>query len=116
MLNEERNPWVASERRSNGDSVFDVLDTISDRLTSIERRLDGIEHGMDATASAFVVNDIGRPDFDGHRKSHLQMLKTAAQMDSYKNEGAKKVIAIVVLALAGIFVLGLTSWMRGNAP
>lgn len=96
--------------------MFDVLDTISDRLAAIERRLDGIEHGMDATASAFVVNDIGRPDFDGHRKSHLQMLKTAAQMDAYKSEGAKRVIAIVVLALAGIFALGLTAWMRGNAP
>lgn len=108
--------WPLIERRHSKDPVFEALEEIKERLTAIEKRLDSIEHRLDAMSAAFVVNDLGKPDYDGHRKAHLDMLKTAAQMDAYMSEGAKKVIGAVVLALAGIFVLGLGAWLRGGNP
>ena len=112
--------WPPVERHLPKDSMLEVLDSINDRLAAIERRFAAIERRLDQMnsrlddlSSAFVVNDLGRPDFDGHRKAHLDMLRAAAQLDSYKSDGAKKVIGVVVLTLAAIFALGIIEWIKG---
>lgn len=51
---------------------------------------------------AFVVNDLGEPDFDGHRKSHAQMIEAEKVLHGYKLEATKKVVGWVVAGLLGL--------------
>lgn len=78
---------------------------LSERISRLERLA---EHN----ATAFVKNDLGQPDLDGHRRAHLQLLKAAQAMDDLKAEGAKKVVQLVIAFLAGIFALGISDYIR----
>lgn len=81
-------------------TIFDVWQI----LVEIRDRLDVVERQQAEHSTAFLVNDLSRPDFDGHRRSHSKLVKSEEVMDSYKNEATKKFIGIVV-----VFVIGLLS-------
>jgi hypothetical protein len=53
-------------------------------------------------SKAFVVNDLGEPDIDGHRKAHIQMIEADKVLQGYKLEATKKVIGWAVAALLGL--------------
>ena len=106
-MSEENMPYVGPDRRKTPAGVYEVLD-------SIDKRLSAIEHRLDLTASAFVVNDLGRPDYDGHRKAHITYMRTAETMTEYKNGAVKQVIAALVIFLSGLFVTGFFEWFKGG--
>ena len=62
----------------------------------------------------FVVNDLGEPDFDGHRKAHIQMIEAEKILKSYKTEATKKVIGWVVAALLGLSTSILFSYAKDS--
>lgn len=93
-----------SNRRANDHinqptiaDVWQISLEIRDRLAIVERQQ--LEH-----ITAFPVNDLNKPDYDGHRKSHVSMMKSQEVMTSYKTEATKKVIGIFV-----VFIIGLIS-------
>ena len=63
---------------------------------------------------AFVKNDLGEPDFDGHRRAHLQLIEADKIMNGYKNEATKKVIGWVVAILLGAMSSGFVMWMKDH--
>ena len=94
------NAWPQQERR-RGLEVADLIE----RVSRLERLAE--QH-----TTAFVKNDIGQPDLDGHRRAHMQLLKASQTMDDLKVEGAKNIIKLVLAFLAGIFALGLSDYIR----
>jgi hypothetical protein len=82
--------------------VWKISLEIRDRLAIVERQQ--AEH-----ASAFPVNDLHKPDFDGHRRSHVSMSKNHEIVESYKNEATKKIIGIAVVFIIGLLSSGLIS-------
>lgn len=105
--NDNNIPYVGPDRRRSPDAIYDVLDSIDKRLTAIEQRLD-------LTASAFVVNDLGRPDYDGHRRSHSVLMRTAETMEGYKQGVVKQILATVAVFFAGLFATGFFEWLKGG--
>lgn len=86
--------------------VWRLVVEIRDRLESVERQQ--LEH-----VTAFAVNDLNKPDFDGHRRSHTELKKSKEIMDSYKQDATKNVISIVVIFLIGVFSSGLLTKIVG---
>jgi hypothetical protein len=85
--------------RASDDEVLALLKDISAKLTDM--------------TSAFVLNDLHKPDFDGHRKAHLTMIKDAEIMDGYKRGITKKIIAWLAVGALGMLASGFiaqVSW------
>lgn len=110
--NEDGQSWPIVDRRKTHEAVFELLDEIKDGIAAIEKRLDSIEHRIDAMGSAFVVNDLGKPDYDGHRRAHIKLIDDVARMEGLKHEGAKKLVAAIMGALATVFFMGAVAWIK----
>lgn len=63
-------------------------------------------------SEAFVKDDLGQPDYHGHRKAHLQMIKEAEVVSGYKQEATKKVVGIIVTALLTLLAAGFFEAIR----
>ena len=84
-------PGAPAAAPSNADLLRAILE-VRDRLVSIE--------------TAFPLNDINKPDFDGHRRDHVVRMKAAETFEGYKVEMTKKVLAGVVGLLFVVFSTG----------
>ena len=79
------------------DELWNYIKGVNDRVAVMEHR-----HGY--VSSAFPQNDLGKPDYDGHRRSHLQLIEENKVVDGYKGEITKTILSIlagVVLTLLG---------------
>jgi hypothetical protein len=68
-------------------------------VTLIDERTREIEKTIKELSTAYIKNDLGAPDYDGHRKSHIQMDKQADIMDNYKKSVTETVMTWVVTGL-----------------
>jgi hypothetical protein len=100
--------WPALDRRRSTD----VCEETHRTTVKLVERVSRLERLADMHATAFVKNDLGQPDLDGHRRAHIKLLKAAEAMDDYKAEGAKSLIKLVVTFLAGVFAMGIAEWFR----
>lgn len=88
------------------------LTTISASQTAQLRKLSNIETRLDTYETAFVLNDLNRPDFEGHRASHRSMIEAAKTLETYKVDVTKKVLAWVGGILAVVFFTGAGEVIR----
>lgn len=72
-------------------------------------RVARLERQAAATTTAFVLNDLKTPDYDGHRKSHLEMIDAANILKNYKISATQKVIASAVAIIVLLISTGLTT-------
>ena len=92
----------------NGPSNADLWKVLSE----IQRQLDIVIAKQADHATAFVTNDIGKPDLEGHRLYHARSIKSAEQMAQYKTGLTKTIAEWAVkgfLALTGLALLNLVS-------
>lgn len=82
-------------------------------VVEIRNRLEYVERQQLEHVTAFAVNDLNKPDYDGHRRSHTELKKSKEILDSYKQSVTKNVIMIVVVFIFGIFTSGLLSRLSG---
>jgi len=75
------------------------------RIHELERRLDALER-------AFVRDDLGSPDTEGHRKAHLSLIEASKLMTGYKREATKNVIGWVVSAVLGLLSGGFLIYFQ----
>lgn len=99
--------WHGLERRR--DSACQEAQRLA---ASLVERVAKLERFAEQHTTAFVKNDLGQPDLDGHRRAHLQLVKAAETMDDYKAEGAKNIIRLAATFLAGVFSLGIVDWIK----
>ena len=73
-----------------------------EEITSMRQRIALME-------DAFVRDDLGKPDFHAHRKTHLQEVKQSERMEEIKDSATRQllmwVIGIVLAAIAGFWGL-----------
>lgn len=72
-------------------------------------RLAALERDNTLIKSAFILNDINLPDFDGHRTDHRMRKEAAKIMENYKITATHKVIALVIAAVVMFFSTGITT-------
>lgn len=89
----------------SNEKIWELLQTLNDRLSLIEHR-----HSYIATA--FPKNDLGKPDYDGHRKEHIQFKKQSDVVEGYQVDMTKKVLGWIATGAIGLAVLGLVEWIR----
>jgi len=77
--------------------VWKLLVEVNEGLAEVKRQQK--EH-----ASAFIKDDLDRPDFDGHRKSHIKLVKAEEIVQEYKMDATKKILGAAI-----VFILGLLS-------
>ena len=61
---------------------------------------------------AFPVNDLGQPDFDGHRKEHTGQRQESERMVEFRTAVTKKVLLLGVAALATMLGSGFTEYLK----
>ena len=85
---------------------------VMEALQRIEGELRDMRHGMGTIRTAFVRNDLGQPDYEGHRQAHLGMIKRAEEIDKIKSAGTMKVVGIVLGAIVLVFMTGLGTHLQ----
>lgn len=83
-------------------------------ITTLNDRLNVLEHRYNNFRTAFVQNDLGTPDFDGHRRAHLAQIKQAEVMDGLKQEGTKGILKGILGFIGGILTIGLVEFFRNG--
>ena len=68
----------------------------------------------DQMAKAFVLNDLGEPDYDGHRRAHLEWIEGHKIVNGYKIEATKKVVGWVVVAILGAISAPLFNFLAAH--
>jgi hypothetical protein len=86
-------------------------------LQHVNTRLSAIEHKQSYVTTAFPTNDLDKPDYDGHRKSHLELIEQNKVINSYKTEATKKVLAVVITFVATLILAALIEYFaRRSLP
>lgn len=75
-------------------------------------RLSNLEHQYGWIRNAFPQNDLQKPDYDGHRKDHLQIKEDNKVVAGYKSEVTKIVLGAVVGGLITLLVSGFLSSIK----
>jgi hypothetical protein len=65
-------------------------------------------------SKAFVLNELGEPDFDGHRRRELKAIEAEAVLQGYKTEATKKIIGWVTAILLGALSSGVVIWVKDH--
>ena len=76
------------------------------------KRLDEFEAKGGLIDRAFVKDDLGTPDFEGHRRAHANLIEADKLLQSYKNEATKKVIGWIVAVLLGALGSSAAAWLQ----
>ena len=80
---------------------------MQDHCNKFEARITALER-------AFVQDDLGNPDIEGHRKAHLASIEASKVVDSYKSEATKKIIGWAVAAMLAGLVAGFVSYLKDH--
>lgn len=86
------------DKSAEYEELWKYIKDMNDRVSVMEHR-----HGY--VSSAFPQNDLGKPDYDGHRRSHLQIIEEQKVVQGYKGEVTKTILT----AIAGGFIALLSS-------
>lgn len=83
-------------------------------VLQLNNRIQKIEHSHGRMQEAFIKNDLGLPDYDGHRSDHKFRKEEAQVVEGYKRDATKRLIDIIMGGAAAIFVLGFIEWIRSH--
>ena len=83
-------------------------------LQDIHAKVTALEAGALSMSEAFVLNDLHKPDYHGHRQAHLTLIKASEVMDSYKQGITKKIIGWLVVFVLGLLVSGFVAQIAGH--
>jgi hypothetical protein len=91
----------------SGEVLLALLREILERVAHVERQ-------QEAHNTAYPVNDLRKPDFDGHRRDHVHRMKVAELLDSYKHGATKSIIAWVTIFVLGLMASGGLSFIKDH--
>lgn len=105
MLHETNNTHQrrASDTHCNEPTLYDIW-----------AKLGEIEQRQIHNTTAFLVNDLGKPDYDGHRVAHRGMVKSAEALNGYKVDATKRVVGVVIGVMCTLIALGFITWVKGG--
>ena len=92
----------------------DSCATLEADVLDIHSRLQKLEHSHGRMQEAFVKNDLGLPDFDGHRTDHKVRIEESKVVDGYKRDATKRFIDLLIGGGVAVFLLGLVEWVRSH--
>lgn len=93
-------------------AIQSQLQTITDNQATQLSKLSGIEARLNTYETAFVLNDLSKPDFEGHRRSHKDIIEASKTIEGYKVDLTKTALAWVGGSLALLFFTGAGDFLR----
>ena len=85
-------------------------------LIEIRDRLDEVERMQLTQSTAFPVDDLQKPDYSGHRRAHVNMIKSDQIMDNYKSDATKEIVKMVVVFVIGLIANGFIAKLTPLIP
>jgi len=82
-------------------------------LNEINIRLEYLERNFDIITTAFPIDDLNKPDYSGHRRQHMDIIKIEELVDSYKQDATKQIIKMAVTFIAGLLASGFVAKLAG---
>lgn len=82
--------------------------TDRDEIARLAEAVDDLTRAIARLETAFPRNDLGAPDLDGHRQSHIERIKRAQEVRGYQTALTQKIL--VGGAAAVITLLGTGFW------
>lgn len=76
-------------------------------LVDVVELLNEMKANQQGYMSAFVLDDLGKPDYTGHRLAHKAQIAAAAANQQYKTGLTRTMIDWAAKGLAGVIVLTL---------
>ncbi len=95
--------------QANSDKDCDCED-----LTALDKRVQVLEHGFARQKEAFIKNDLGIPDYDGHRVAHYNAVQQAKVLEGYKRDMTKRVLEWILVAAGVLLGQGLLEWIKAH--
>lgn len=97
-------------RRIEQDSFLALHNTLLEvqrTATEIRDKVKDIEANQENIESAFSKNDLGRLDYDGHRRDHLEIQKSHRVLEKYKFDITKSMLIWALIGIVTIFFSGV---------
>ena len=99
-------------RRAADQQQYNLLQEIMKTQQQILSELQDMRTHNNHVDEAFVLNDLNKPDYHGHRADHLERMKQAKVLDSYKQEATKKVLAVLAAFVLGLIATGFLETLK----
>jgi hypothetical protein len=91
--------------------------TIADawqRARLAHKRISLLEADIEKLKRAFLKDDLGTPDTEGHRKSHAELVESAKLVKEYKVGMTKDMLKVLSGAAFTAFILGIISYLKDH--
>lgn len=102
------------QKKSHSDNIWD--EEISPNIIAMLREIIACQKEMQNTlkqqSRAFVQNEFHEPDYDGHRREHIEIQKSAEMLTEYKIDATKKVIGFIIVFMLGAIATGLLTYIK----
>lgn len=82
-----------------------------EHIKTLNGRVSLLEHRSGYVSSAFPQNDLGKPDYDGHRKAHIDMIADAKVVAGYKQAMTSKVLGVIVTVVLTLLASGVVTFI-----
>lgn len=79
-----------------------------DAIIATQREVVSVKTMLSNIDDAFLTNDIGKKDYEGHRLDHLHRKKRSENFENAKLTGTLKIVGAVILSIFTIFTTGLS--------
>ena len=90
-----------------------TIETEGKRYTvSVRITYDGIEYVGRLWFADESWDDLGLPDYDGHRSNEKARIEEAKVLDGYKQTATKKFLEWLVVGAVAIFGAGVVEWVK----
>lgn len=73
-----------------------------------------LKHSVARMREGFVKNDLGNPDYDGHRVSHASSIEKAKVVQGYQRDMTKRALEWLLVAVGVLIGQGAIEWIRAH--
>lgn len=73
-----------------------------------------LKHSLARMREGFVKNDLGNPDYDGHRVAHATSIEKAKVVQGYQRDMTKRVLEWLLVAVGVLIGQGALEWVKGH--
>lgn len=81
---------------------------------ALEARVEGLERCFARMREAYVKNDLGAEDYDGHRRDHFVRIEQDKVVTNYKRTITGNALWALLVGLATITGLGVLDWLKSH--
>lgn len=80
----------------------------------MKKQISSLDIRYSRISEAFVKNDLGAPDYDGHRVAHGTAIEQSKVVAGYKRDLTKRVLEWMLVAVAVLIGQGAMDWLKGH--